>query len=220
MTTVVRWAAGAAALAAMLLLGGCASSGPAHGVLLHHGEVVLRYKPCETAYLSRVKLFDDREDRLVWSAKLRKSAASDTAIAIEPHLDGYVVHDRLGTGGPKPGVVYRAEATSTKGDHWGGPVFDRADLREGKVQVAGGRLDARDWVHDQPNCRKGSAVGIAAAALFTAGVTAVVMAVILGPLYLLRRAALRRRAAQEGTDQPWLHHDDYRHPWLDRWRRR
>jgi hypothetical protein len=119
-------------------------------------------------------------------------------------VPGYRVVDDLGAGGLRRGTTYRALAESTTGDAWTGPTFDPADLRAGEVRAAGRRVETSTWLAGKASCGHRSLTRVAVSALLAGVVAAALIGVVLGPLWLLRRAALRRARDREGP-VPWLH---------------
>jgi hypothetical protein len=189
---------------ASTLLAGCGVRSTASGVEPGANSPVLRFKPCDqTQGVRRLRLVDPK-GKIVWTATARSGGEATTVISVAPSLAGYDVVDRLGPAGLAPGTTYRALTDATDGTAWPGPTFDPADLRPGKVLVAGRQLDAAKWRADEPSCKGRSWGAVALSALLAGGGAAAVMGLVLGPLWLLRRAALRRARERQGH-LPWLH---------------
>jgi hypothetical protein len=140
----------------------------------------------------------------VWTATATSGNAATNAVPVAGSIPGYTVDDHLGAGGLVPGETYRTLVDGTDGTDWGGPTFDPADLRTDKVLVGGQRFDTTTWLADKPSCRGRSWASVAVAAVLAGLGAAAVMGLILGPLWLLRRSALRRAREREGH-LPWLH---------------
>lgn len=204
---------------------GCGAGGTASGVEPALGGPMVLFKPCGDEGIRRLVVLDPK-NREVWTATRLPNTADVTEMTIGPTLDGYQVADRRPGGALQRGTVYRVVADASDGNTWNGPTFDPANLRQGKVLVGNQQLDAQRWIADKPSCRGHSWTFVAGAALLAGLGAAAIMGLILGPLWLLRRAALRRAREREG-DLPWLHDPPpdmggLRRPSLPRppWRRR
>ncbi len=189
-------------LAASAALGGCGARRQAAAGVEPAGDgVIVTYKPCQEGQgIARMQIFGPR-NQLAWWARADSPRAARTSLRIPAGAPGYQVVSRPGL---RDGITYRVEAESTNGQSWGGPSFDPAKLRTGEVLSAGKRVSASAWHAATASCNRRSAGTIAVGALLAGGAAAAMAIVILGPLWLLRRVAVRRAREREGH-LPWLH---------------
>ncbi|MBI2710640.1 MAG: hypothetical protein HYX34_13260 [Actinobacteria bacterium] len=112
---------------------------------------MVRFRTCGTGLVDSLAVRRSGDGRVVWTARRRAGARGALEIPIAATVEGYRVADRTG-GRLEPGRRYSVDARSTTGARWGGPGFDPADLRPGRVRVAGRDLAYARWAGAPPSC--------------------------------------------------------------------